>query len=411
MYDTVFITNTEIEQRGSMAEIAVVHMDLMAKGGGEAVCMNVLEALQEQYDITLLTLTEPDFETLNDYFNTNVHDIAVELAGTAGPLLHRKYGIQYYILQNALLSRYARRQADRFDLLISSINELGLPGKSLEYVHFPFDWTVNLDSQLRERIFHPTVQENGVYERLCTSVAGISNDTVADSNLLANSEWTATAVEKAYGERPDVLYPPVDVSEFVDRPWERRERGFVTVGRVERSKRIDTLIEILDGVRKEGHDTHLHVLGPIIDDEYGREVANMATSRDYVTLEGEVSRETLVERICSHRYGIHGKRYEHFGMAVAELVAGGTITFFPDSGGQSEIVNERSELTYTSVSEAVENISRVLSTPALQSSLRTRAETIRQQYGRERFQARITSLVGASLGEHSQTEPAPTPQV
>ncbi|WP_222915013.1 hypothetical protein [Natrinema sp. SYSU A 869] len=54
-----------------MAEIGVVHMDLMSKGGGEAVNMNVLEALQDDHDVTLLTLTDPDLDELNAYFNTD----------------------------------------------------------------------------------------------------------------------------------------------------------------------------------------------------------------------------------------------------------------------------------------------------------------------------------------------------
>lgn len=66
-----------------MHEIAVVHMDLMAKGGGEAVAMNTIEALQTDHDVTLLTLTDPDLSALNDYFNTavDVSDLTVQRAG------------------------------------------------------------------------------------------------------------------------------------------------------------------------------------------------------------------------------------------------------------------------------------------------------------------------------------------
>jgi glycosyltransferase involved in cell wall biosynthesis len=388
-----------------MADIAVIHMDLMAKGGGEAVCMHVLESLEEDHDVTLLTLSDPDLDALNDYFRTDVRSITVELAGRLGPLLHRRYDLGYYVLQNALLGRYARDRSADFDLQISTINELGLPDDSIEYVHFPFDWTVALDSELREQIFHPTIDAGGLYERLCTWVAGITPESFEESTVLANSAWTADAVENAYGTRPDVVYPPVDTRGFDDRSWEEREPGFVTIGRIERSKRIRELVEIVDGVREQGVGTHLHIVGPTVDSEYSEEIATMADRRPYVELEGELPRSTLVERVCSHRYGIHGKRHEHFGMAVAELRAGGAIPFVPDTGGPSVIVGDRPEVQFGSPEEAVGKITEVLSRPALQADLRSDPETIRRRFGRERFKKRIASLVDAALEDTSDSAP------
>ncbi len=379
-----------------MSEIAVVHMDLMSKGGGEAVAMNVLEALEDDHDVTLLTLTDPDIDELNDYFNTDVTDVTIRRAGHLAPKLHETYGLKYYILQNALLGRYARNHADQFDLLVSTINELGLESDSVQYIHFPFDWTVSLDN--REHIFHPTVEDDSAYERLCTRVAGVDLEDIRSNALLANSDWTADVVEDAYGTRPRVVYPPVDTSEFDPDPWDRRERGFVTVGRIERSKRIRELIEIVDGARERGHDVHLHVIGPTVDEEYRAEVDAMAAERPYVDIEGEIDRLELVDRICSHRYGIHGKEYEHFGMAVAELAAGGAIPFVPAHGGQHVIVDDQSELQYESVSDAVEKIDRVLSeSPARQRELRTDPEMIRRRFGRERFKDEIRSVVAERL--------------
>jgi glycosyltransferase involved in cell wall biosynthesis len=372
-------------------------MDLMAKGGGEAVAMNVLEALQRDHDVTVLTLTGPDLDELNDYFDTAVEDVTVERAGRLAPWLHDRYGLRYYVLQNALLGRYARRRADDFDLLVSTINELGLESDSVQYVHFPFDWTVSLDN--RESIFHPTVEEDSLYERFATLVAGVSREDIQANTLFANSEWTAGVVADAYGTRPEVLHPPVDTREFEDRPWDRREPGFVAVGRIERSKRIAELVEIVDGVRARGHETHLHVVGPTVDEAYRREVEELADDREYVALEGELPREELVELICDHRYGIHGKRFEHFGMAVAELAAGGAIPFVPNDGGQHAIVDGREELLYESPGDAIEKIARVIGDPDLQAELRRPLgpDPIRRRFGRRRFQREIRRAVDEAL--------------
>ena len=375
-----------------MPDVGVVHMDLMAKGGGESVCMNVLEALQEDHEVTLITLTDPDFDELNEYFRTEVREPRIEFATPFATALHSRCGLDYYVLQNALLSRYARRRADDFDLLVSTINELGLGANAVEYVHFPFDWTVSLDDDLREQIFHPTVEEDGVYERLCTGVAGIGRDAVAATRLLANSPWTADVVEEAYGTPPEVVYPPVDTAEFEDRPWEERENGFVTVGRIERSKRIHELVEIVGAVRERGHDVHLHVVGPTVDSTYCEEIEALAADRPWLSIDGELPRSELVERVCSHRYGIHGKRHEHFGMAVAELAAAGSVPFAPATGGQSVILDDREELLYRSVDDAAAKIDRVLSRPSLRRELRPDPERIRRRFGRQRFHERFAEI-------------------
>ena len=392
-----------------MSEIGVVHMDLMAKGGGEAVAMNVLEALQDDHEVTLLTLTDPDFAELNDYFNTAVDPDAlpVRRAGWLAPALNRTVGLKYYILQNALLGRYARRHADEFDLLISTINELGFGTDAVQYIHFPFDWTVNLDN--RDVIFHPTVEDDSPYERLCTEVAGVTREDIASNTLFANSEWTADAVEEAYGVRPHVLHPPVDTSDFEPVPWDEREKGFTAIGRIERSKRIVELIRIVDGVRERGHDVDLHVIGPTVDEEYQKEVAGMASAREYVHLEGELPREELVERVCTHRYGLHGKRHEHFGMAVAELAAGGALPFVPSEGGQHAIVRDDDRLLYDSVDDAVEKADRVLSNPDLQRELRIGVEEIERRFGRERFRETIRAVVDGAAVTPMEREPTPAP--
>ena len=373
-------------------------MDLGAKGGGEAVCMNVLDALQDDHEVTLLTLTEPNLDELNAYFNTDVRDIVVERAGVLAPWLHERYGLQYYILQNALLGRYARSRSADFDLLVSTINELGLGSNAVQYIHFPFDWTVSLEN--REHIFHPTVEEDSFYERLCTTAGSVDLSELRECTLLANSTWTAEVVKDAYDTTPQVCYPPVDTAEFSDfeTPWADRENGFVTVGRIERSKRIAEMIEIIDDVCERGHDVHFHIIGPTVDEEYYREVSSMANDREYVILEGEVPREELVERICTHRYGIHGKQYEHFGMAVAELAAGEAIPFVPATGGQHDIIDGREQLEYESPSDAVDRIDHVLSTPSLQRELRIGRAEIERRFGRERFKTEFKSIVDDALG-------------
>lgn len=374
-----------------MAHVAVAHTDLMAKGGAEAVAMNALEALQSDHEVTLLTLADPDFAALNDYFRTDVSGVAVRTADLERGLLDRledATDLTLYNLRNALLNRFVAALSDRVDVVVSTDNELSVPGPLVQYVHTPRFARLVVSKHVGEDSFL-----DHAYDRLSYRIGGYDAEQIRGSRLLTNSSWMADVVQDAYGVRPAVVHPPVDTRGFDPRPWEERERGFLTVGRLARYKNVEDNIEIVDRVRDRGHDVHLHLVGPAYDRGYYERLAELAAERPHVTLDGEVSRERLVELVCTHRYGLHGKRNEHFGMVVAEFVAGGALPFVPNNGGQRDIVNGRRELTYDTVDGAVDRIDRVLSDAALQEELLTDPAQVERRFGRERFHREMHAAV------------------
>ena len=244
-------------------------------------------------------------------------------------------------------------------------------------------------------MFNDDIQGTG-----CSALAGVSRASVRTSTLLTNSSWTADVIEDVYGVVPNVVHPPVSTDEFDGRPWNERESGFVALGRIAPDKNVVELIDIVRRIRERGHDVHLHLVGPTAEHNefYGRRVERAARRHDFVAVEGELDRKELVSLVCSHRYGIHGKRNEHFGMTVAEMVAGGAIPFVPDGGGQVDIVNRREELRYRETEEAVTKIDRVLGDPALQERLRADLADVRDRFSREAFQTAIREEVNDALG-------------
>lgn len=380
-----------------MATVAIAHVDLMAKGGGEGVAMNVIEALQRDHDLTLVTLTDPDIPTLNEYFRTDVDPEALTVtrprAATALlEALERRLGVQLYNLRNALLNRAVAECADGYDLVVGTDNELSVPGPLVQYIHTPRFARLVVSKRVGEDSF-----VDHAYDRLSYRIGGYDAEQVTSSRLLTNSAWMADVVQDAYDARPEIVHPPVDTEPFDGRPWADREEGFVTVGRLARYKNVDEVIRVIDGVRERGHDVHLHVVGPSYDEAYRTELASMADDRPYVELEGELPRDELIERICTHRYGIHGKRHEHFGMVVAEMAAAGALPFVPANGGQRDIVDGRESLLYHTVEDAVETVDRVLSSPDRQRDLRPDSGTIEQRFGRDRFRQRVRDVAREEL--------------
>jgi glycosyltransferase involved in cell wall biosynthesis len=167
------------------------------------------------------------------------------------------------------------------------------------------------------------------------------------------------------------------------------------VGRVARDKRTKKCIRIFDGVHEEIPEAHLHIVGPEsdVESDYVEEVREMAEAREYVQYEGLVSRERLTELLASHRYGLHGKENEHFGITVAEFVAAGMIPFVAPGGGQTELLNNQSALIYDSPSDAVEQIMGVMKGSQNPKVLRGALPDIEAEYGQERFQREITEQV------------------
>jgi hypothetical protein len=119
----------------------------------------------------------------------------------------------------------------------------------------------------------------------------------------------------------------------------------------------------------------------------------------WVHLHEEISRPELVELIASHRYGIHAMLDEPFGMAVADLVSAGCITFVPNRGGQVEIVANDERLIYSSREDAVNKILQAIREPDYQASLRNHIASRRSLFGAERFVNRIREVVGNYLRE------------
>ncbi|WP_254546572.1 glycosyltransferase family 4 protein [Halomarina pelagica] len=377
-----------------MARIAVAHVDLTAKGGGEAVCMNVLEALSN-HDVTLFTVTRPDFDELNEYYRTDVADVAVRRPRRSKRVLDAledATGVTLYNLRNALLNRFVARHAGRFDATVGTDNELSVPGPLVQYVHTPRFARLVVSKRVGEDSF-----VDHAYDRLSYRVGGYDAETIRGSRLLTNSSWMADVVQDAYGARPEVVHPPVDTHGFDPRPWEEREEGFVTIGRLAPYKNLEDVIAVVDGVRERGHDVHLHLVGPAYDEGYRERLASLAADRPHVSIEGELPRERLVELVCTHRYGLHAKRHEHFGMAVAELVAGGALPFVPDNGGQRDIVDRRAHLTYHTVEDAIETIDRVLSSPDLRADLRPDPASVERRFGRERFRREVREVLDDAL--------------
>lgn len=371
-----------------MSTLAVLHPDLTMRGGAESVCLHTLAALEDAHDVTLFTITDPDIAELNEFYGVDVSNVDVRQVGPGLHRVHDTLDNRLQVFQVSLFARLARRRVDTFDAVVSTKNEFTVGAPSVQYVHNPQFAGGSTDPGLHE----PSTLRR-TYIAACRRLAGFDPGALGrNTTLVTNSEWSAGIVERTYDIDARVVYPPVPtVPDGLD--WCDRESGFLTVGRVGPSKRLHRAIDLVTALRRRGHDVHLHIVGPTTDDEYSAEIESRAADLSYVFVEGAVSRDTLVELMGRHRYGFHGREYEHFGIAVAEMVAAGMLPFVHDSGGPPEIVGGSQYLRYESEDDALQKMEAILSNAALAERVSEELPNVTERFGVDRFQREMAAIV------------------
>jgi glycosyltransferase involved in cell wall biosynthesis len=324
-------------------------------------------------DITLATGREIELDRLNSHCGTDVRPDDFHLR-VAPSLLRRVVG-HTDALRGAAFGRFLRSVAPEFPICISAYNFMDFGKPALQFIaDFSFD-----DALRREfdpgppgpRSFaHRGGPLRRMYLGLAGMIAGRSGYDGRDDWVIANSHWTAEVIKQRRGITcKRVLYPPV-ACDAPEVPWEAREDGFVCLGRISHEKRIERLIDIVKRIRAMGHETHLHIIGPIGGDPYGRMIRGMIQENSaWCFAEGSKKGREKFDLLARHKWTIHACGREAFGIAVAEQLRSGCIPFVPNTGGPAEIVSDPS-LCFRDDAEAAAKIDAVLSSPQRQSQVR-----------------------------------------
>jgi glycosyltransferase involved in cell wall biosynthesis len=373
--------------------IAVVHPLLFPGGGSEACAMWTLQALQDEYATTLITMGHPDLRVLNRSYGTSVDAGRIELRTLAIP---PGLGRRFDALRGVRLARYCRRRAGDFELMISAYNVMDFGAAGIQHIaDFSFDDALRRELDFEdgktEGLFHRRSPARTLYLKLAAALAGTDGAGWGKNRTVANSEWTRALLLERLGLDSEVIYPPVSGATS-DVPWERREDGFVVMARLVPEKRIELIISVLAEVRQT-KPIHLHILGRRGRSGYARRLEALCRALgDWVHLEGEAYGTAKAALLAGHKYGISGRRAEAFGIAVAEMVKAGMIVWVPDDGGQTEIVGD-SGLTFAGRDQAVSRILSVLTDPGREAALRRQLEARSAAFSSSRFVSETQALV------------------
>ena len=377
-----------------MARILFLQPSLQPPGGGNGVVAWMLQALAGDYDVTLHTCTPFDPSKTDAFFGTELSHRRIEhrLVPTWWRAALEASPIPLHLLRDALLLRYARRLESSVDLIVSANNEWPLRGTGVSYVHYPSRARPRPDVDLR---WYHRRGPLGLYYALSDRIADFECADVRRQILLANSDWTTERLRRLYGAKARTLHPPV-AGAFAPLPWADREDTVVSIGRFTPEKAFESIVAIVEQLRRRGHLLRLTLVGAPGLPAYERRVRTLAADRPWIDIRCGLDRPALLELMSRCRYGIQAMVDEHFGMATAELLEAGCLTFVHRSGGQTEIVRN-DDLGYADLAEGVARIERALVDPAHRERLLEHLATLRGRFSPARFCAEIRDVVAATL--------------
>ena len=374
--------------------IAILHSQIRW-GGGEAVTFWTIYALKDDYDITLITFDRISLSQVNKFYGLDFKPNDFKVLQIPLPFFLKKTQ-KAWLLKQHLAMRCVKKLKNQFVFVFGTYNEIDFDKPGIQYIHFPVLAEESLKTlgviDFENKWYHRGSLFREAYKSFCTILSGFSVKSIKQNLTLVNSEWTGSIVEKVYGIKPIVVYPPVK-GDFLSVPWKSQEEGFVCIGRISPEKNIEAIIEILKKVRALGNNINLHIIGQPHNHDYGKQIKQLVEKNNqWIDMEEGVSRKRLVQLLSQNKFGIHGMKNEHFGIAVAEMVKAGMIVFVPNDGGQVEIVNHDT-LTYDNMTDAVNKIHEVLKSNHIQATLHKHLKQRALLFSEKRFMKQIKKIV------------------
>jgi glycosyltransferase involved in cell wall biosynthesis len=378
-----------------MKRVLLVQPSMQPPGGSNGVASWVLQALVPEHRVTVLSWQPVEIEPINRFFGTHLHrsDFDTIEVPRSYRALTDHLPVPGALLKLSLLMRHTRKVSDGFDVVFGIFNETDYGRRGIQYIHYPT--YLRPRPRVDLRWYHPPQAGLDLYYGLADRIAGFSMERMKSNLTLVNSNWTGEHVAGFLGVDTRTLYPPVvDPAPGVE--WEARRNAFVAIGRISPEKEYERVMKIMARVREQVPDITLTIVGTSDrhTQRYFESLTALARSLGpWIDIRQNLSRDEVRGLMASHRYGIHGMREEHFGMAPAEMARAGMIAWVPRGGGQMEIVGHEPALMFDTDDQAVQQIVATMTNAVEQRRLRELLAVTSEQFSTSHFMQQVRDIV------------------
>lgn len=375
-------------------KILVVHPQLVPRGGSEACAVWIIQALKNEYDVSLLSMGKIELDKLNQFYGTSIKNGDIKIISVPTPRLFKN---RFDVLRSYRISRYCKRISPKFDIVISAYNVMDFGKKGIQFIgDFSFDDDLRREydtaEDINKRWFYKRSFLRGLYLWLGRIISGTKKNNWKKNITVANSRWVEKIIKDSYNIRTALIYPPVINKNFEGVTWAEKIEDFVFLGRISPEKGLENVIEILREVRKEKPDLRLHIIGSIDNSPYSKKIKKICEVNNWCILEGSMCGQDKLRFIEKYKYGISGRPNEPFGISIAEMVNGGCIVFVPNGGGQTEIVNNE-KLIYKDRTDAVTKIEKVLLSEDIQEDITKKLSYQKNKFSTDNFMVEVKKII------------------
>lgn len=360
--------------------VAIIHDWLVGYAGGERVLEQIIACYPQSDLFTVVDFVPPEQRGF--------------LGGrpVTPSFIQRLPGARRHYRAYLGLMPLAVEQFDlgAYDLVISSSHAVakgvitGPDQVHVSYVHSPMRYAWDQQHQyLRQSRTDRGLK--GAYARWLLSRLRIWDVRTANGvdAFIANSDYIARRIRKAYRREAEVIFPPVDTELF--RPGGVRGEAFLVASRQVPYKRIDLIAAAFARMP----DLALVISGAGPERERIREAASGAAN---VTFLDACPPRDMVSRMQAARAFVFAGE-EDFGIVMAEALACGTPVVALDRGGAREIVTPAAGVLFReqSVDGVIAGVRDFLAAEASFSADACRATA--ERFGLARFRRHFTAAV------------------
>lgn len=373
--------------------VTVAHISLNSAGGGERVCLAIVEALRKEgNDVRLATVDKTDWNRVNRVFGK------VSLPSKEF-YIFKKSHLEAGALGNALLvASYLLelmflRSSGNSEILISTCGEKVNSIADIIYVN-----GTPLRCASRFSGMPPTrVCLSRLYHEALKVI-----DKVGGDIIVTNSKFTAQTLEKCTGLRTVIIHPLVSLDAFAGAPEKQDGTNDVVVYSRFLPEHGADHLQWVPRIASATNNASFLIIGPATEAAKGtisrleKTVAKMHAESS-IRIQTRSSREEYVEAVRNAKVFLRTLPHEPFGMSVVEAMAAGCVPVVPRDGGPWFDILEGKEgvygFSYGSISEAAEKIRMLLENDELRTEVSARARRRAMDFDSSVFESKILSVV------------------
>lgn len=363
-------------------------------GGTESYTANLMEALQQVCPASQLTVVTEHWPGTDSLDNRQLVERLNEAYGTR--ILADRVAVEYIPsrpqrgrVDTLLFQRRLHSITRKFDVFFYCSRGLltGRARKNIAIIHFPMD----------KKITFPTYQKLPLLKPLA---AHTDKEFVNGYDwFFPNSQFTAHWLKEKWDVPDDkvhVLYPPVTLIAKRDRQNEKQKNSIFVCSRIEKSKKIEDLIQAFSSSPFLREQCTLTVAGSV-KNESPEYIAHLESLNPTVNFVFEPSRKEIEDLYCQSAIFWHAKGYgetdpyqfEHFGITTVEAMSAGCIPVVINKGGQAEIVVEGCGFRWDTIDQLVAATEKIYRDAVDAAGMVQKAQTRSLDFSKEAFAAQL----------------------